>query len=44
MDYGELGWQEAVILGCAKRQGLLEAVANGSRSRDTHLILARRSG
>jgi SAM-dependent methyltransferase len=32
MDYGELGWQEAVVLGCAKREGLLEAVANGSRS------------
>jgi DNA-binding transcriptional ArsR family regulator len=32
MDYGELGWQEAVILGCAKREGLLEAVADGSHS------------
>ena len=32
MDYGELGWQEAIVLGCAKQEGLLEAVANESRS------------
>ena len=32
MDYEDLGWQEAVVLGCAKREGLLEAVAIGSRS------------
>ena len=32
MDYEDLGWQEAVVLGCAKREGLLEAVVNGSRS------------
>jgi len=34
MDYAELGWQEAVILGCAKQQGILEAVADGNRSAD----------
>src|SRR5215212_2718141 len=34
MEYGELGWQEAVVLGCAMREGLLEAVADGSRSAD----------
>jgi SAM-dependent methyltransferase len=34
MEYGELGWQEAVVLGCAKREGLLEAVADRSRSAD----------
>jgi SAM-dependent methyltransferase len=32
MDYVELGWQEAVILGCAKQEGILEAVADGRRS------------
>ena len=32
MDYGDLGWQEAVVLGCAKREGILEAVADRSRS------------
>ena len=32
MEYAELGWQEAVVLGCAKQEGLLEAVADGSRS------------
>jgi SAM-dependent methyltransferase len=32
MEYAELGWQEAVILGSAKREGILEAVADGSRS------------
>jgi SAM-dependent methyltransferase len=32
MDYGDLGWQEAVVLGCAKREGILEAVADWSRS------------
>ena len=32
MEYAELGWQEAVVLGCAKQQGILEAVADGSRS------------
>ncbi len=34
MDYAELGWQEAVVLGCAKQEGILEAVAEGSRSPD----------
>jgi SAM-dependent methyltransferase len=34
MEYGELGWQEVVVLGCAKREGLLEAVADRSRSAD----------
>jgi SAM-dependent methyltransferase len=34
MEYGELGWQEAVILGCAKQERLLEAVADVSRSAD----------
>jgi SAM-dependent methyltransferase/biotin operon repressor len=32
MDYAELGWQQAVILGCAKQQGILEAVAQGRHS------------
>jgi len=32
MEYAELGWQEAVILGCAKREGILEAVAERSCS------------
>jgi len=32
MEYGELGWQEAVILGCAKQEGILEGLANRSRS------------
>ncbi len=32
MEYAELGWQEAVILGCAKQEGILEGLANGSRS------------
>jgi SAM-dependent methyltransferase len=32
MEYAELGWQEAVIVGCAKQEGILEAVADGSRS------------
>ncbi len=34
MDYAELGWQEAIVLGCAKREGILEAVADESRSAD----------
>ncbi len=34
MDYAELGWQEAVVLGCAKQQGVLEAVADGGRTAD----------
>lgn len=34
MEYAELSWQEAVILGCAKQEGLLEAVADGSRPAD----------
>ncbi len=34
MEYAELGWQEAVVLGCAKQERLLEAVADGSRSAD----------
>jgi DNA-binding transcriptional ArsR family regulator len=32
MEYAELGWQEAVILGSAKREGILEALADGHRS------------
>ena len=32
MEYAELGWQEAVILGCAKQEGILEGLADGSRS------------
>jgi SAM-dependent methyltransferase/DNA-binding transcriptional ArsR family regulator len=32
MEYAELGWQEAVVLGCAKQERILEAVADGSRS------------
>ncbi len=32
MDYAELDWQEAIVLGCAKREGILEAVADESRS------------
>jgi SAM-dependent methyltransferase len=32
MEYAELGWQEAVILGCAKQEGILEGLANRSRS------------
>ena len=32
MEYAELGWQEAVVLGCAKQEGILKAVADGSRS------------
>jgi DNA-binding transcriptional ArsR family regulator len=34
MEYAELGWQEAVVLGCAKQEGVLEAVADGNRSAD----------
>jgi SAM-dependent methyltransferase len=34
MEYGALGWQEAVVLGCAKHEGFLEAVADSSRSAD----------
>jgi SAM-dependent methyltransferase len=34
MDYGELGWQEAIVLGCAKQEGILEAVADGNRLAD----------
>jgi SAM-dependent methyltransferase/DNA-binding transcriptional ArsR family regulator len=34
MEYSELGWQEAVVLGSAKQERLLEAVADGSRSAD----------
>jgi SAM-dependent methyltransferase len=34
MEYAELGWQEAVILGCAKQEGILETLAEGSRSAD----------
>ena len=30
MEYAELGWQEAVVLGCAKQDGVLEAVADGN--------------
>jgi len=32
MEYAELGWQETVVLGCARREGILEAIADGSRS------------
>ena len=32
MEYAELGWQEAVILGCAKQEGILEGLADSSRS------------
>src|SRR5215207_10386162 len=32
MEYAELGWQEAVILGCAKQDGILEAIAGKSSS------------
>ena len=32
MEYAELGWQEAVILDCAKQEGILEGLADGSRS------------
>ncbi len=32
MYYGNLGWQEAVVLGCAKREKILDSVADGSRS------------
>jgi SAM-dependent methyltransferase len=33
MEYAQLGWQEAVVLGSAKQEGILEAIAEyGSRS------------
>src|SRR5215216_6515928 len=32
MEYAELGWQETVILGCAKQEGILEAIAGKSSS------------
>jgi DNA-binding transcriptional ArsR family regulator len=32
MEYAKLGWQEAVVLGCAKQEQILEAVAEDSRS------------
>jgi len=32
MDYEELGWQEAIVLGCAKQEGILEALADKERS------------
>lgn len=32
MDYGDLGWQEAIVLGCAKQEGILEALADRSCS------------
>jgi SAM-dependent methyltransferase/DNA-binding transcriptional ArsR family regulator len=34
MEYAELGWQEAIVLGSAKQEGILEAIADGSRSAD----------
>jgi hypothetical protein len=34
MEYAELGWQEAVILGCTKQERILEAVADSNRSAD----------
>ena len=34
MDYAELGWQEAIVLGCARREGILETIADGGRSAD----------
>jgi SAM-dependent methyltransferase len=32
MEYAKLGWQETVILGCAKQEGILEAIAGKSSS------------
>jgi hypothetical protein len=32
MEYAELGWQETVILGCAKQEGILEAIEGKSCS------------
>ena len=32
LDYEELGWQEAIVLGCAKQEGILEALADKERS------------
>jgi hypothetical protein len=32
MEYAELGWQEAVVLGCAKQEGILEAIEGKSSS------------
>jgi SAM-dependent methyltransferase len=34
MEYAELGWQEAVVVGCAKQERILEAVADGNSSAD----------
>ncbi|HEV3477600.1 MAG TPA: ArsR family transcriptional regulator [Rubrobacteraceae bacterium] len=39
MDYAELGWQEAVVLGCAKQERILESIADGSRS--AHEVASR---
>ncbi|TCJ18461.1 methyltransferase domain-containing protein [Rubrobacter taiwanensis] len=32
MDYAELGWQEAVVLGCARQEGVLEALSGEPRA------------
>jgi hypothetical protein len=34
MDYAVLGWQEAVVVGCAKQEGILEAVPDEDHSAD----------
>ncbi len=40
MEYAELGWQEAVVLGSAKQEGILEAIAD-SGSRSTEEVASR---
>jgi predicted HTH transcriptional regulator len=32
LDYEGLGWQEAIVLGSAKQEGILEAIADKDRS------------
>lgn len=32
LDYEELGWQEAIVLGCAKQEGILVAITDEERS------------
>lgn len=32
MEYSQLGWQEAIVLGCAKQAGILGLLASGSLS------------
>lgn len=34
MDYAELGWQEAIVLGSARQEGILEAIAEKTLSAD----------